>query len=79
MSDDQLETIQIVGLINSHILSHRMAAVLVSELLWNKLTDAWHDGDPMLVVIFFYDKHHDHESILQTGVFHYSLFCVEKC
>lgn len=52
MSDDQLETFQLEGLINSHIPHHHLLARSAPELLWQKLIDALHDGNLLLLAFF---------------------------
>lgn len=52
MSDDQLETFQIKGLINSHIPHDHLVAFSAQELLWHKLIDALHDEN-LLSLAFF--------------------------
>lgn len=52
MSDDQLETFQLEGLINSYIPHHHLVAFSAPELLWHKLIDALHDGN-LLSLAFF--------------------------
>lgn len=53
MSDDQLETFQLEGLINSYIPHHHLVALSAPELLWHKLTDAPHDGNLLSLAFFF--------------------------
>lgn len=58
MSDDQLETFQLEGLINSYIPHHHLVALSASELLWHKLIDALHDGNLLSLAFLSPLPHH---------------------